>query len=94
MVLHELSEIDKKFNLMKVVILPGPEEEGGAPNLREIEMLENHYQLQSDGKAEYTNFDAALSIRRKEEIGYSLEEQLRDDPKYISLNQTEFNKAC
>lgn len=81
---------DKKYLTMKVVILPGKEEEGGPPTLKEIEQIENSYQLQSDGKSEYTNFDRALSIRRKIRAGMSLEEQLKADPSLISLNEKQF----
>ena len=76
---------DERYAFMKVVILPGEGEPGGPPSLVEIEKLENRYQLQSDGKAEYYNFDRALSIKRKIELGLSLEEQLRDDPRYAGL---------
>mgnify|MGYP001557787076 CR=1 FL=1 len=81
---------EEKFRTMKVVILPGKDDEGGQPTLREIEQIENRYQLQSDGKAEYYNFDRALSIRRKIDVGISLEEQLRDDPNFANLPQKEF----
>jgi len=63
-----------RYGSMKVVILPNHGEEGGAPTLKEIEQLENRYQLQSDGKAEYYGFDRALSIRRKINLGMKLEE--------------------
>lgn len=82
----------EKYKCMKVVILPGEDDEGGPPTIKEIEQIENRYQLQSDGKAEYYNFDRALSIRRKIEAGISLEEQLRDDPNYAALPSREFNK--
>lgn len=81
-----------KFRDMKVVILPGKEEQGGPPTLKEIEQIENRYQLQSDGKAEYYNFDRALSIRRKIESGISLEDQLRDDPNFINLPSKKFKQ--
>ena len=81
---------DDQFNTMKVVILPGKQDPGGPPTLREIEQIENRYQLQDEGKAEYSGFDAALSMRDKEEKGYTLEEQLRDDPKYKNLDQKKF----
>jgi len=81
------------FGLMKVVILPSEKEPGGAPTEREIEQIENRYQLQEEGKAEYYGFDRAISIRRKIQFGYSLEEQLRDNPQYASLPDTEFKKA-
>ncbi len=84
---------DDRYNWMKVVILPGPDDEGGPPTLKEIEQIENRYQLQSEGKSEYYNFDRALSMRRKIDLGMSLEEQLRDDPNFAKLPPREFNKA-
>lgn len=83
---------DDKFKWMRVVILPGKDDPGGPPTLLEIEQVENRYQLQREGKAEYYNFDRALSMRRKIEIGMSLEEQLRDDPYYAALPEKEFQK--
>ena len=82
------------FEMMKVVILPGPEDEGGPPTLLEIEKIENRYQLQSDGKATYSKFDTALSIRKKEQGGFSLEDQLKDDPQYAHLSSAEFTKQA
>ncbi len=95
LVLKQLSEkypSDSKFQSMKVVILPGINEEGGPPSLLEIEKIENRYQLQSDGRAAYYGFDAALSIRQKEQRGFPLEDQLRDDPQYRALEDKEFSK--
>jgi len=88
--LHKEHPENDDFAFMKAVILPGKDEEGGPPTKLEIEMIENRYQLQSDGKSEYYNFDRALSIKRKIEIGLSLEDQLRDDP---GVNTTELDKA-
>ena len=82
-----------KFPTMKVVILPGEGEEGGPPTLVEIEEIENRYQLQSEGKAEYYAFDKALSIQRKIQCGMSLEQQLQDDPQYSHLNPKDFKRA-
>lgn len=84
-----------KHNTMKVIILPGKEAEGGPPTIKEIELLENRYQLQQDGKSEYTGLDRALSIKRKMECGISLEEQLQDDPAYsgLSIKGKDFKKA-
>lgn len=93
MVMEELFEPGASDAVMKVVILPGKGEEGGPPTLLEIEEIENRYQLQSEHKAEYSNFDRALSIRRKEELGMSLERQLRDDSTYAGLPEKEFKKA-
>lgn len=84
---------DNKYATMKVVILPGRNDKnGGPPTIKEIEQIENRYQLQSDGKSEYTNFDRAISIQRKINAGMSLEEQLRDDPSHVGLSDKEFNK--
>lgn len=68
---QEFPENDS-YKYMKVVVLPGKGDEGGPPTLLEIEKLENRYQLQSDGRAEYYGFDRALSIKRKIELGLSL----------------------
>lgn len=84
---------DDRYTYMKVVVLPGKGDEGGPPTLLEIEKLENRYQLQSDGKADYYGFDRALSIKRKIEMGLSLEEQLRDDPLYARATKAELAKA-
>jgi len=95
LVIEELSNAykgDPRFERMKVVILPGKNVEGGPPTLLEIEQIENRYQLQSIGKAEYYGFDRALSIRRKIKIGMTLEEQLRDDPAYAHLSPKNFKK--
>jgi hypothetical protein len=84
---------DAKFSTMKVVILPGEGDPGGPPTLKQIEQIENRYQLQSDGKAEYYDFNKALSMQRKIKYGMSLEEQLKDDPQYAHLNNKEFERA-
>ncbi|MXZ12778.1 MAG: hypothetical protein F4Y78_02015 [Candidatus Dadabacteria bacterium] len=88
--IHKENPSDEKFARMKVVILPGEGEEGGPPTLKEIEQIENRYQLQSDGKAEYFGFDAALSIKQKIGVGFSLKEQLRDNPIYKNMPDKDF----
>jgi len=94
MVLKKLVDEGKsQFETMEVVILPGKGDEGGPPKLIEIEEIENRYQHQHDGKAEYSKFNIALSTRRKIDMGMSLERQLRDDPIYAGLPTKEFNKA-
>lgn len=82
-----------KYDFMKVVILPGRGDSGGPPTLREIEELENRYQLQTDGKSEYYGFDRALSIKRKMALGYSLKAQLKDDPRFVHANDKELTQA-
>ena len=91
MVLDDLSE--ENFKTMKVVILPGNDDDGGPPTLLEIEKIENRYQLQSDGKAEYSNFDKALSIKRKLDLGMTLKELLKDDSVYAGCSEKELTKA-
>src|SRR5690606_21484628 len=83
---------DEKYKYLKVVILPGENENEPLPTLLEVEQLENRYQYRRTGKAEYFNFDKALSIKRKVEMGMSLDEQLRDDPNYSELSPGEFKK--
>ncbi len=83
---------DPKYDRMNVVILPGKNDAGGAPTLKEVEQIENRYQLQKDGKSEYSNFDRALSIRRKIASGMSLEDQLSDDPNFVSLSPGDLKK--
>ncbi len=92
MVLEMLrEEHGSKFDRMRVVILPGKDDkDGGPPTIKEIEQIENRYQLQDDGKSEYGNFDRALTIRRKIDAGMSLEEQLKDDPSNALLPEKEF----
>lgn len=83
----------ESYRYLKVVILPGISENEPPPTLKELEQIENRYQLHQLGKAEYYNFDKAISIKRKIEIGMSLDEQLRDDPNYVELNDQDFKKA-
>jgi len=93
--LHREFPEHENFAFMKVVVLPGPDDpgQGGAPTLLEIESIENRYQLQSDGKSEYYGFDRALSIKRKIELGLTLEAQLRDDPQFAKASSSELEKA-
>lgn len=91
--LHKEFSDNDDFAYLKCVILPGNEDEGGPPTILEIEKLENRYQLQSDGKSEYYGFDRALSIKRKVSVGLTLEQQLRDDPRYAGASATEMKKA-
>lgn len=93
MVMERLASKPGVSEYMKVVILPGTNDPGGPPTLIEIEQLENRYQLQSEGKSEYYGFDRALSIKRKIELGFSLKDQLRDDPRYARVSEKEIDQA-
>ncbi len=91
--LRDESPSDDRFKYMKVVILPGKDEEGGPPTLLEIEQIENRYQLQAEGKSEYHGLDRALSIRRKIEIGLTRKAQVTDDPQHASKPDAGIQKA-
>ena len=93
MILETMDKKDRPQSEMKVVILPSVDDEGGPPTLIEVEEIENRYQHQSEAKAEYSNFNLALSISRKIELGLSLAEQLKDDPIYAGRGKSEFDNA-
>ncbi len=92
MVMEHLASKPGGSEYMKVVILPGATDPGGSPTLIEIEQLENRYQLQSEGKSEYYGFDRALSINRKIDLGFSLRDQLRDDPRYAHVSEKDLDQ--
>ncbi len=79
---------ESKYKSMEVIILPGkkekPEDEP-PPTYYEIEQIESAYQFHTQGKSEYTNFDKALSIRRKIKNGMNIEEQLSYDAAFKTL---------
>ncbi|MEM9299574.1 MAG: hypothetical protein AAGA64_14470 [Bacteroidota bacterium] len=83
---------DERYKYLEVIILPGPKDDEPGPTYLEIEQLENRYQYQRTGKAEYYNFDKALSIKRKIDLGMSLEEQLLDDPNFVNLPPNKLKK--
>ena len=96
MVMEQLKQMrpaDERFKYMKVVILPGPKDEGGSPALLEIERLENRYQLQNEGKSEYYGLDRALSIKRKVDAGLSLKDQVMDNPSHANKDDKGIRKA-
>ncbi|HRH50464.1 MAG TPA: hypothetical protein PLP23_17025 [Panacibacter sp.] len=91
--LHDKYKGDEKYKYLKVVILPGPNDSEPLPTNEEIEQVENRYQFQRTGKAEYYNFDMALAVKRKLDLGMDLEEILLDDANYEGLTgKTLLNK--
>ncbi len=84
--LQEKHKGDVRYKYMKVIILPGLDDSEPTPTNEEIEQIENRYQFQRTGKAEYYNFDMALAVKRKLELGMDLEEILLDDPNYEGLS--------
>jgi hypothetical protein len=85
--LYQETNQDPRFENMRVVILPESVSE------LDIRKIENRYQLQDEGKSEYHGLNRALTIRSNEIEGYSLEAQLRDDPKYADKHGKEFEKV-
>lgn len=83
---------NEKFKYLEVVVLPGPNETEPTTTLLEIEQLENRLQYHRRGEAVYYNFDKALSVKRKIEMGMSIEEQLLDDSNYYNLSGNELKK--
>lgn len=86
---------ENRYKTMEVVILPGTkksEEEEVPPSHYEIEQIESAYQFHNQGKSEYSNFDKALSIRRKLENNMSIEEQLSYDAEFKLLSDKEKQK--
>ncbi|WP_343606154.1 hypothetical protein [Fluviicola sp.] len=77
---------DTQYENMRVIILPEDVSE------LEIQQVENRYQLQSEGKSEYQGLNRAIKYKRNIENGFSLEAQLKDDPKYHRLSQAELKK--
>ena len=88
-------KVDTRYEWLNVVILPGEDdtETGGPPTIKEIAQIESRYQSQVTGKAEYYSFDEALSTRRYIDNGISLEEKLRDDPRYIDMSPAKFKSS-
>lgn len=86
---------DTTYEWINVVILPGEDdtETGGPPTIKEIAQIESRYQSQVTGFADYYSFDEALSTREYIRNGISLEEKLRDDPRYADMPDAQFKKA-
>ena len=88
MVLEELfveTHQDSRFENMRVVILP--------ENVTELDIskIENRYQMQDEGKSEYSGLNRALTIRDNIKKGYILKAQLKDDPKFANKNEKDFD---
>ncbi|MBL7839365.1 MAG: hypothetical protein JNJ75_04425 [Cyclobacteriaceae bacterium] len=83
---------DERYKYLEVVILPGPGEDEPPTTLLEIEQLENRLQYHTRGEAVYYNFDKALSVKRKVEIGMSIKEQLLDDPDNYNISEADLKR--
>ncbi|MCL2861746.1 MAG: hypothetical protein FWE22_04985 [Firmicutes bacterium] len=84
-----------QHKFMKVIILPGKNDPTGPPpTIKEIELIENRYQLRKDGRSEYFGLDRALGIKKKIERGIPLDEQIMDDPECAipNINDKDFKK--
>lgn len=82
----------EKYKYLKVVILPGlndPER----PTISDLALMENDFQLYSDGRSEYSSMNKTLTLFKNVQKGIPLEEMLRQDPSYAALNDKEFKKS-
>jgi len=82
---------DEKFKFIDVCILPG-KNDPERPTLKDIAMLEYRYQVQDDGKSDYTEMAKAITTRNYVNAGLPLPQMLRDDPKYSELDDKPFNR--
>ncbi len=84
--LFEETNQNPMYESMRVVILPE-----GISEL-DIRKIENRYQLQDEGKSEYSGMNRALTLRDNISVGYDLRAQLSDDPEFADLDRKEFEK--
>lgn len=82
---HENNQ-DSTFESMRVVLLPENVTE------LEIQQIENRYQAQREGKAEYKGLNRALMYRKNIQNGFTLKAQLKDDPNYHKLSEEKLQK--
>ena len=83
--------IDRNFNYIKVVILPGTGN-ADAPSHIDIALLENRLQMRKDGWSEYTVMNKVLSFKSYCDDEIELKELLRDDPNFTELSEKDFNR--
>ena len=85
---------EEKYKTLKVVVLPGKDDQGGPPTTTEIEEIELRYQQHTDGKSEYTGLNQALSIRNKIlNTSMTLDGIVRGNSKYSPHNEKEMKKG-
>ena len=85
---------EEKYKTLKVVVLPGKDDQGGPPTKTEIEEIELRYQQHTDGKSEYTGLNQALSIRNKIlNTRMTLDGIVRGNSKYSPHNEKEMKKG-
>ena len=76
---------NERYAFMKMVILPGEGDPGGPPSLVEIEKLENATSYRAMASRSTTVLIVPYQSSVRSTLGLSLEEQLRDDPRYAGL---------
>ena len=91
-----LEQLNKKnpseqYKSLKVVILPGSDNPE-RPTISDIALMENDFQLYSDGRSEYSSLNKTLTLFKNVQKGIELEEMLRQDPSYTGLNDKEFKR--
>ncbi len=89
---------DRRFSMMKVILLPDGKEkgDGGVPTEQQIRTLERLLQISKDGRSEYTNLNKALAMQ--EEImlqGNDIDAYIKADPgNKLIVNDTRKFKAA
>ncbi|MEP1779739.1 hypothetical protein [Reichenbachiella sp.] len=83
--LYSESNEDPKYENMRVVILPETVTE------LDISKIENRYQMQDEGKSEYSGINRAITLRDNIDKGYNLKAQLRDDPRFMNKINSELD---
>lgn len=86
--LYSETNEDPKYENMRVVILPEIVTE------LDISKIENRYQMQDEGKSEYSGINRAITLRDNIDKGYTLKAQLRDDPKFMNKTDKELEKEA
>ena len=83
--LHEKYKGEEKYKYLKVVILPGPSDVDPLPTNGGNRTSRKQVSVSKNEKPEYYNFDMALAVKRKLDLGMELDEILLDDANYEGL---------
>lgn len=80
------------YKYLKVIILPGTDDPL-RPTVSDIALMENEFQVYSDGRSEYSSMNKALTLYKNVQKGIELREMLRQDPDFSNLDDREFKRS-
>ena len=80
------------YKYIKVVILPGTDDPL-RPTVSDIALMENEFQVYSDGRSEYSSMNKALTLYKNVQKGIELREMLRQDPDFSNLDDKDFKRS-